>query len=73
MSQEQIAIADMQCWIFRKAQRKWQKTPQECARLFRQFDILGYIRDCYDILHMSSYDRALQDVEELLHRSGVQV
>lgn len=73
MSQEQTAITDMQCWVFRKAQRKWRKTPQECVQLFRQFDIMGYIRDCYDILLMSSYDRALQDVEEILHQSGVQV
>ena len=73
MSQQQIAIADMQCWIFRHAQKKWNLTPTECAALFRQYDILGYISDCYDLLHVSSYQCALEDVEDLLRSKGVTV
>ena len=73
MSQEQIAISDMQCWLFRKAQQKWHISPSECTNLFRQYNIMDYIRECYDILHLSSYDHALQDVEDILHQGGVQV
>lgn len=34
MSQEQINISHMQCWLFRMAQSKWNKTPEETASLF---------------------------------------
>ncbi len=73
MSQEQINISHMQCWLFRLAQRKWNKTSKETATLFREFDLFGYISDCYDILHLSSYQYALSDVEQYLARKGVVV
>lgn len=73
MSQYQIDIADMQCWIFRMAQTKWHLSPEECASIFKQYDIFGFINKCYDILHLSSYECALDDVEELLKNKGVVV
>ncbi len=73
MSQTQIGIADMQCWVFRKAQKKWNLTPAECADVFRKYDLLGFISECYDLLHVSSYQRALEDVEEILQSKGVSV
>ena len=73
MSREQIAIADMQCWVFRKAQQKWNITPSECAELFRKYDLLGFISECYDLLHVSSYQCALDDVESILRSKGVAV
>ena len=73
LSQEQIGIADMQCWVFRKAQRKWNISPSQCAQLFRKYDLFGFIAECYDLLHVSSYERALDDVEDILHRKGVSV
>ena len=73
MSQTQIGIADMQCWVFRKAQKKWNLTPAECADVFRKYDLLGFISECYDLLHVSSYQRALEDVEEILQSKGVEV
>ena len=73
MRQEQSSISHMQCWIFRLAQRKWNKTPQEVASLFERFDIFSYIEECYDILHLSSYQHVLADVEAILERGGVAV
>ena len=70
MSQRQISIADMQCWVFHHAQRKWNLAPAECAVLFRRFDLLGYISECYDLLHVSSYQCALKDTEDLLRSKG---
>lgn len=71
MSQNQIDIADMQCWVFRMAQTKWNLSPVECAAIFKQYDILGFISKCYDMLHLSSYECALEDVEEMLRNNGV--
>ena len=73
MSQKQIGIADMQCWVFRKAQKKWNFSPAECADIFKKYDLFGFISECYDLLHVSSYQRALEDVEEILHSKGVLV
>ena len=71
MNQKQIGIADMQCWVFRKAQKIWNISPSECADVFKKYDLLGFISECYDLLHVSSYQRALEDVEEILHSKGV--
>ena len=73
MSQQQIGIADMQCWIFRKAQTKWNMPPKKCAELFQKFDIVGFISECYDLLHVSSYQCALDEVEGILRSKGVAV
>lgn len=33
MSERQLDIADMQCWVFRMAQTKWNMSPGDCAAL----------------------------------------
>jgi hypothetical protein len=71
LSQKDIGIADMQCWVFRKAQRKWNISPSQCAQLFRKYDLFGFISECYDLLHVSSYERVLDDIEDILRRKGV--
>ena len=73
MSERQRNIADMQCWVFRMAQLKWHMTPKECTKLFKKYDILGYISECYELLHVSSYSCALEDVEDILKANGVNV
>jgi hypothetical protein len=73
MSQEQINITDMQCRVYRMAQRKWNLTPSACTKLFQKYNIFGFISDCYDTLHLSSYDCTLHDIEEILKSNGVNV
>ena len=73
MSQRQLDIADMQCWIFRMAQSKWNISASECTKLFKKYDILGFISECYELLHVSSYENALSDVEDILKANGVTV
>ena len=43
MSEHQIDIADMQCWVFRMAQAKWESLPKPARRYFR-------IMMCLDLL-----------------------
>lgn len=73
MTQRQLDIADMQCWVFRMAQSKWNITPKECAEIFKKYNILGFISECYELLHVSSYACALADVEDILRANGVNV
>lgn len=35
MSEHQIDIADMQCWVFRMAQSKWGMTAADSSALFK--------------------------------------
>ena len=73
MSKHDIEKADMQCWIFRMAQEKWNIPPEDCADLFKKYDILGFISECYELLHVSSYENALADVEDILQANGVSI
>lgn len=58
MSERNIDISDMQCWVFQMAQKRWGKSPVECAAIFEKNDVLGFISRCYDMLHLSSYEEA---------------
>ena len=71
--EREIDIADMQCWVFRMAQKRWNITSVQCAEIFHDNDVLNFIRENYDILHMSSYECALDDVEILLKNRGISV
>ena len=73
MSEHEVDIADMQCWVFRMAQARWKMPAKACAELFKKYNILGFISDCYDILHLNSYECALNDVETLLRNRGVTI
>ena len=73
MKEQDIDIADMQCWIFRMAQTRWEKSPEECTKIFQDNNVFDYLSKCYNILHLSSYDRALHDVEDFLRNRGIQI
>lgn len=70
MTPRQIDIADMQCWLLRMAERKWGISSAQVAELFQSNGVFDYISDLYGILHVSSYDSALSDVENLLRSKG---
>ena len=72
MKEQDIDIADMQCQIFRMAQTRWEKSPEECTKIFQDNNVFDYISKCYNILHLSSYDSALLDVEDFLRNRGIQ-
>lgn len=71
MQEQNIDIDDMQCWVFRMAQTRWHKSPQECAQIFQDNKVFEFISDCYGYLHLSSYACALDDVETMLKNRGV--
>lgn len=73
MSKKQLEIMDMQCWVFRMAQIKWNMSSRDCAKLFKKYDILGFISECYELLHVSSYNCALEDVKDILRTNGVNI
>ena len=70
MTPRESDIADMKCWLLRLAQKRWGVSAAEVALVFRQADVYSYITDLYDLLHLSGYDRALDDVEKYLVAKG---
>ena len=71
MTADQVDIADMQCWLLRMAQTKWEMPAREVARLFLDKGVFEYISELYGLLHLSGYDAALCDVETYLRSRGV--
>lgn len=60
---ENTAIADMQVACIRKAQVKWNLSNKACAKLFREYGLLEFIRE--------GYDYVVIELEEYLKRQGV--
>ena len=65
MSKELMDIADIQCCFFGMAQKKWNSSGKECSDIFQKYDILGFIRNCYDSLHLNCYACVLDDAEQI--------
>ena len=63
-------IAHMQAWLFRMAQTRWRLPASKVADLFHDYGVYGFIADNYGLLHLSSYDCALNDVELFLKAKG---
>lgn len=71
MDTEMKDITDMMCHVFRLAEVRWRKTPEETADIFKKNDVLGFIRECYGSLHLAGDQHALDDVERMLYKNGV--
>ena len=50
---------------------KWNMTPSMTANICNENKLFDYIADCYDLLHLSSYQLALSDLETILKNRGV--
>ncbi len=68
---ESRSINHMKCYLFRMAQEKWNMNPSMTAKVFNENNLFDYIAECYDSLHLSSYQLALNDLETILENRGV--
>ncbi len=68
---EYRSINHMKCYLFRMAQEKWNLSPSKTASIFNENKLFDYIADCYDSLHLSSYQLVLSDLETILKNKGV--
>ncbi len=66
-------IQEMKCFAFRIAQTRWNVSPARCAELFQKCDAYGYIQECYGILHLSSYECVVNDLETIMHNKGIAI
>lgn len=70
MTAREIDMADMQCWLVRMAQKRWHVSAKRVAEIFGANGVLAYVREMYDLLHLSGYEQALDDVERYLKSMG---
>ena len=64
-----IGIAYMRYWGFRKAQKEYLTISKHTTK----YILFGFIFGCYGLLHISSYERTLDDAEDILRRRGSSV
>ena len=60
----------MEARVFSDFLRKFNMKPRDASRLFEDNGIWSYIEGCYDVLHMSSDECVLNDIEYILQRRG---
>ena len=63
----------MQIRILRIASTRLHKSLKETAILFRQYDVLAYIRTGYGIFHVEGDDAVFEDVRNYLITKGAVV
>lgn len=70
MSPRQSDIADMKRWLLRLAQKRWRMPAVRVAQLFSEAGVYDYVTELYDLQHLSSNERALDDIETYLTAKG---
>ena len=63
-------LYQIQVRLFRLAQLKWNIPAAKCSKLFKKYDIYGYIETCYEILHTQGVEAWFKDFEKYLEDLG---
>ena len=67
---ERSQITYMQVRIVRMATEKLNLSVAEVARLFDQYQVFEFIRDCFDIFHVEGDDAIWEDIVPYLKVRG---
>ena len=67
---EQQQILFMQIRILRMASERFCLTLKATAELFKRFDVLRYIRECFGIFHVEGVEAVFGDVRAYLKAKG---
>ena len=57
--------------LFRMFCERFGLEPSSGNSLWNEFDIWGFVEDCYDLLHLSGDENALGDIQAKLAFHGV--
>ena len=67
---ERKQITHMHVRIVRMATVKWNLSVAEVAKLFRQYQVFEYIRDCFGIFHVEGDEAVWEDIIPYLKKRG---
>ena len=70
---EKRQILFMQIRILRMASERFHLTLKETAELFKKFEVLRYIRECFGIFHVEGDEAVFDDVKSYLKIKGAAV
>ena len=73
MTPRETEILSMQIRLFRQFMERHHVGKDETSRIFKDYDIFGFISECYGALHLSGDSCALNDIDTLLKNSGVSI
>ena len=59
--------------LLRIASERFNLSLKETAQLFKKFDVLKYIRECFGIFHVEGDEAVFEDVKEYLKIKGAVV
>ena len=71
--EEKRQILFMQVRILKMASEKFKLSLADTARLFKEYDVMRYIRDFYGIFHTEGDLAIFEDVKEYLKIKGADV
>ena len=60
----------MEARVFSDFVRKFNLKPTDANRLFENYGIWKYIKECYDVLHMNCDEYILNDIVRILQKKG---
>ncbi|MBR4473511.1 MAG: DUF3791 domain-containing protein [Oscillospiraceae bacterium] len=67
---ERSQITYMQLRIVRLATRKWNLSIGEVGRIFGEYRVFEYIRDCFGIFHVEGDEAIWEDIIPYLKNKG---
>ena len=70
---EKRQIRFMQIRILRMASERFHLSLKETAELFKKFEVLRYIRECFGIFHVEGDEAVFDDVKSYLKIKGAAV
>ncbi|MDY6285043.1 MAG: DUF3791 domain-containing protein [Hallerella sp.] len=70
---EKRQILFMQIRILRMASERFHLSLKETAELFKKFEVLRYIRECFGIFHVEGDEAVFDDVKSYLKIKGAAV
>jgi len=67
---ERRQITHMQVRMVRMAMERWHLSVGEVARLFQQYQVFEYIRDCFGIFHVEGDEAVWEEIVPYLKARG---
>ena len=70
---EKQQITYMQARIIWLASEKWNVPVKEIGRIFSEFRVFRFIRDCFELFHVEGDEAVLEEVESYLEYKGARI
>ena len=61
-------IIDFTVFCIESYKRAHNITGKEAIKIFNEFDVFGYIKSFYDVLHSTGMEYLVEDIDEFINR-----